>query len=342
MNTHDAIAATESRPQSASETRRFELGSNKLDDWLLVYLGPVAWWLKTNWVFALATFIAVVGAPLLLYWVPKDDAGDHQPWVLPWVVILVVLGAFSVLGDKLADRYESRLSEQRTAELEANNVRLYDSAEQSTLQGLNEVNWLLDNALLVPFLKRVAKDTRVETVRDSVVKAAAQAIGPMSRATYYELVWDEGEGRRLVNPRHAVTVGRTDRPDKEWVESKNPSHQMWTILNRPDLEPPIVRNPDDASGLEWNRVEYECFVTIPVRAKGVVFGVLSVNSGHAASIGETQKALIITIARILALVEAAQLGADEVVREQERQAELRKNAMSAVIPRVTSRRRRKQ
>jgi len=323
-----------SSPSDASKQR---LGRNAFEDALLTYLGPLSWALKEHWVLPLVTFASVIGAPALLYYVPRTAAGEVEPWVRNGVVTLAIVGALAVLADRLADRYDSRVTEEQAAGLAEEGTELLAAAEQSTLHRFNELNWLLDRAHGTAFLSQQdARDTLIDAIRDSVVKAAASALGPGSRATYYQLVWDDDGTRRLVNPRHALTVGRSDQPEKEWVERSNPTHGMWTLLNRDDSEPPIFQSPDPAANLDWNRVDYDCFVTLPVRAEQLVFGVLSVNSSDLGAIGETEKAMVLAAARLLALVEATHRGAEQARTDSEAQEKHRKKRMSAGMSSVAT------
>lgn len=291
-----------------------KLGKNALDQWLLEFLGPLAWWFKERWLFAAVTFGAVVAAPSLLYFVPKDAGGDHEEWVLTLVVVCAAAGGLAVLGDKLADRYESKLTDLTATVSDAEAAAALNDAEQSFQQSVSEINWLLEMALRIPFLADDARQNQVETVRYDVVKAVAAAVGPGTRATYYTLHTDDDGFRRLRNPKHTVTIGRSDRPEREWVESEKPNHQMWTILNRSDSEPAVVRYPADADGLDWTKVAYRCFVSVPVRALTVTFGLLTVNAAGVGTIRETERSLILTAARVLALIEATDVGHAEAVR----------------------------
>ena len=175
------------------------------------------------------------------------------------------------------------------------------------LQSVNELNTLLESVLRLPFLKGSSKNQHIETIRHDVVRAVAYAVGPGTRATYYTLAHDPN-GRRLVRPKHCLTIGRSDRPEREWIESENHDHDIWRIMDRSDSEPPIVRHPESAAGLEWEKVAYRCFVSIPVRAQTAAFGLLSVNAADEGAIRETERAVFLTAARILALVEAMAIG----------------------------------
>lgn len=299
--------------------------NNKLDNWLMTFLGPVAWWFKERWIFAITIFIAVAASPVLLNAVPKakentvesTPAGEvervvefTQPWVLTAIVVLAIMGALAVLGDKLADRFERVTSEAQARDQEASETEAITTIEASLQHSISEINWLLEMTLRIPFLKGTAKSTQVETIRYDLVKAIAAAIGPGTRATYYTLEGNAPGERKLVNPKHAVTIGRHDRPDRPWVESESLDHEIWNILNRSDSEPPVVRRGEEASGLDWDKVKYACFLSVPVRARSATFGLLSVNSSEIGAIQESERALVLTAARILALIEASHLGPD--------------------------------
>jgi hypothetical protein len=225
--------------------------------------------------------------------------------------VIVACGAFAalaVLGDKLADRFERKAGELRAADVHDSESESILALETSTQHSISEINWLLEMAIRIPFLKGAARANQIETIRFDVVKAAASAIGPGTRATYYTLKVDPDGKRRLVNPKHAVTIGRSDRPDAPWVEAENPTHEIWKILSRSDTEPPVVRKGDEASGLDWEKVHYGCFLSVPVKARTATFGLLSVNAAEVGAIQETERALILAAARVLALMEAMHLG----------------------------------
>lgn len=289
------------------------LGVNKLDSWVLGYLGALCWWFKTYYIFAGLSLVGAVAAPVLGVVVPRQTDGTPYPSVVTLIIVAASVAATCIVGDKVADRWESRTTARELQRRDDNESLALLQAAESYQQSSNELNSLLETALRLPFLKPAIRKEQMETLRHAVVRAVAYAVGPGTRATYYALGFDS-EGRRLVDPKHCLTIGRSDRPEREWVESENPGHEIWALLNRSDSEPQIVRFGEDAAGLEWDRVAYKCFVSIPVRAKTVTFGLLSVNAADVGAIQETERAVFLTAARILALMEASQLGHDAARR----------------------------
>ncbi|MCS5487403.1 hypothetical protein NY588_09715 [Curtobacterium flaccumfaciens pv. beticola] len=239
---------------------------------------------------------------MITFALPKvflNAEGGPQGWTVPVTIVAAVLAALAVLLDRVADTYDKRDAD-----------RELKGSESTAEASASELNSFLIEAIEATFLERTARSTAIQALRRSLVRFAANSVGPGSRATYYTLLSSVPGNRELGDPQHATTVGRQDMPARPWVERNSPDHEMWRILDAPDQHPDVHNDPEDVGDPEWSwsEVRYNTFLTIPVKAHGIVFGVLSVNNATAGAIGAAQRAIIISMARVMALTLAFDAG----------------------------------
>jgi len=262
--------------------------------------GPIASPLRRNFVLGIAILVATVVAIAVPKLVVADD-GTSQPWTTPFTIVFGVIAALAVLLDRMADAYDKRDAD-----------RLFRSSESTAEASVSELNSMLLEAIEATFTDRTARATSIEGLRRNLVRFAANSIGPGSRATYYTLLSGVPGNRILGDAKHATTVGRQDTPERPWVERNNPEHAMWRLLDVPDQHQIAHSRPEDVGDTDWDDVAYDTFLTIPVKAHGIVFGVLSVNNASAGAIGDAQRAVIISMARTMALTLAFDAGASNM------------------------------
>ncbi|MDN3444142.1 hypothetical protein [Microbacterium sp. APC 3901] len=247
-------------------------------------VGPLLSKLKRFQVFTLTTFVgAVVAVFGPLIWA---DPGWH------WVRVLAgVAAAVAILGDKFADRYDQKVSTLKFLE-----------SERSAEKAIDDLNVVLSEAIEVAFLTGRARDEQAKALRRTVARQAASAVGDGSRATYYTMRREGGGQRILDSAVHGTEHGRYDRPDRPFVEREDPQNTIWTLLDRADEEPEVCNAPDEVYGVDWKKKKYDTFYTVPVKAKSVQLGLLSVNNASAGAIGGPQRAAVLAMARTMALV----------------------------------------
>lgn len=265
---------------------------------MLAMFGPIASPLKKRFTLALVMLVGQIGT----FAVPKtftDATGAALPWTTPVAIGLVVLSAAAVLLDRVADSYDERERKNEFA-----------GSESAAEASVSELNSFLREAVEATLLAGDARVTAINGLRRNLVRFAANSIGPGSRATYYTLTETTPGRRCLGDPQHATTVGRSDMPERPWYEAKNPTHEMWRILDQPDSHSRVRIAPEPVGDTDWDSVPYKTFLTIPVKAHGVVFGVLSVNNATYIAIGDAQRAVILALARAMALTLAFDAGVD--------------------------------
>lgn len=264
-------------------------------------VGPLLSRFKRWLVFTIVTFIGAVVAVIgPVIW---GEPGWH------WIRILAgVLAAAAILGDKLADRYDQTVASLKFRE-----------SEFSAEKAIGDVNVVLSEAIEVMFLNGRPRDEAAKALRRTIARQAASAVGDGSRATYYTMRREAGGSRILGSAVHGTERGRYDRPDRPFIEREDPDNTIWMLLDRADEEPEVCNAPDDeVYGIDWAKKKYDTFYTVPVKAKSVQLGLLSVNNANAGSIGGPQRAAVLAMARTMALVVTAVKGASSMNSQQAR------------------------
>lgn len=249
-------------------------------------IGKVLSALKRWFVLMVLTFLGAVVAVLSPIWL--TDPGWH------WLRITAgIVAACAIIADKLADKYDQTVS-----------ALTFRESERSAEKAIDDLNVVLSEAIEVMFLQGVRRDEAARSLRRIVARQAASAVGPGTRATYYTLRREKGGSRVLDDAVHG-TVGRYDKPDRPFVERDDTNHTIWGLLDRADEEPEIKEADDKVYGLDWSKKKYKTFYSVPVKANAVQLGLLSVNNSAAGAIGGPQRAVILAMARTMALVVAA-------------------------------------
>jgi len=238
----------------------------------MTYLGPLALWLKQTWILAIGAMLASIGL-ILIQWLARDEAGKPAELALPTSIALGALRAIIVLVDKFADRFERLTKEAVQRHSEDRSDDILRASEEFARNSVSDLNTVLETSHEIAFLEGAARSTQIRNLRKILVMSAAKSVGPGSRATYYTLSGSAGT-RVLGEPIHAVEYGRDDRPDRPFLENEDPHLIVWETLERSDTEPPVYREGDELPGMDWRRKAYGSFVSVPVKAKGLVFGLL--------------------------------------------------------------------
>jgi hypothetical protein len=268
-------------------------------------VGPIASALKKN--LLLPGTVLVSAVVVVLATTFFSDRGEVAAAWTPWLGWLGVAAAVAVGLDKVADAYDTR-----RADLE------FLGSERTAEASVSDLNAFLIEAIETTFLQGVSRVSALRALRRALVQFACKSIGPGTRATYYTLEPHEPGRRVLGDPQHAVALGRKDKPARPFVEEQDPHHDVWQVLDGADERPDVRRRPDVVADLEWDERPYDSFVSIPVKARGVEFGLLSVNNTNAESIGEAQRAVIVAMARVMGLALAFDIGSQAMAAREVR------------------------
>lgn len=266
-----------------AQNERTELGP------FLRAVGPLFSWLRDRYILLGASFLgAVVAVISPIFW---SDPGWN------WIRITAgVLAALAIVADRVGDRYEQVVA-----------TLTFRESERAAEQAVDDLNVVLSEAIEAMFLEGASRRDALKALRRTVAHQAARAVGDGSRATYYTLRRESG-GKRILDQALHGAVGRYDKPDRPFIENDDPDHEIWRLMDRADEEPEVKSRPDAVYGVDWDKKKYDTFYTVPVKAASVQLGLLSVNNSKAGAIGGAQRAVILVMARLMALVVAAQKG----------------------------------
>lgn len=255
---------------------------------LVVKLGPLARRLKAIFVFTIANSAAAL-ATVIMTGVAVDADGKRLPFVVPWIIGFACLIALSTFLDGIADRYDKVLAEATLAISEAAaDVKVADLIK------------FIQKCSLLAHKRNAARRAYLDVLPEFLVSAAASSFPGGTRATFYTLKGTKGN-RILSDPVHDLQGGRMDQSDTPFIEIESKENTIWRLLERADTEPVIVEEPDDRDGVNWDKVKYKTYYTVPVKNGDKTYGVLSVNSDTKGSISGSQKRAILGMARAYAL-----------------------------------------
>lgn len=259
-------------------------------------VGGVCLWLRDHFILRLlmlAGALVAAAAPGL-----RDVTGCIlQPVcdlvvvpVATWWPLVVFIGgvgaALAVFADFIADRHEkARLELARAGEVE------------QVGKAISALLALLDDTIRVAFKERKVRADRLEQLRTSLPTAVKEMPAAANvRSTYYPLRFDDDGFRVLDQP---VSRGRVDPATTVWHEKDDPSHPIWALMDGPDLAAPIAKAPEQV-GIEWETRPYKTFISVPVKAGDMQFGMISVNAPVATDFTEVDRISVIVAARVMA------------------------------------------
>lgn len=251
--------------------------------------------LREHHVFITGTLIASLVSALSFcpyYPLLVDADGKAHLWVIIVRVVSMVLIPLFAAADKRADVQAKAEAVSAADEASQEAQKAY---RQSISSLLLIANWGAAIAKDPPGRKKtLLKDLR--TV--SVAATHGLSIAAQTRATYYTLRITP-DGRVLGEP---VSHGRVEESTTIWEEAKDPGHSVWRIMDGEDVNAPIVRSTDEdkKDWADWDNKKYKSFISVPVKAGGVQFGLLSLNAPKSEDLTETDRMAVLVAARIMA------------------------------------------
>ena len=246
-------------------------------------------------------FVILIGlSTLVAGWSAfHDDAKGFRGWVLLGAIVSVLC----LVADSLADAYEKKLLK----ESERLQLGAAEEAEKRAEIAVEAVNVFLTEAHEALFLTGPSRKDAIKALPRLMVRCASGIFEEGSRASYYELNVNAEGYRCLEDPVHSTGFGRTDEPPTPFLEERDPDHDIWALMDGPDVDNEVRSSPEVIDGLSWDRKFYDTFYSVPVKSKQIQFGFFSVNSAVKGSIGGPQRACVLAMARVLALVRLTEI-----------------------------------
>ena len=280
-------------------------------------LGRISLWLRDRFILRVGIFAGAAGAASSLFvqsWSNYCSTAlvgatclIPQEAFMAWPLVLLVLGAIagvSVVLDALADRHQKNVDKLQAV-----------SEVKSVGKAMSSLIVLLGEIIEIGFQRGKVRKDRIGQLQTALAAAVAAApIAENVRATYYPLTIDSSGARSLANP---VSGGRLDDVTTVWEESDIPEHMIWNTLDSSDLHTEIAESPEEKFGVDWAAKPYDTFVSVPVKARDVTFGMISLNAPRVGDIGELERLTVITAARMMSAVLALEHGPEILQRENE-------------------------
>jgi hypothetical protein len=260
-------------------------------------LGHLSLWLRDKWILTICIALAAAALAFL----PRfavDDQGKMFEWALFLVTALGIAAAVAAALDKFADKHSKKLD-------------ALEAIGEQTAGGraVSAIVVLMDEIHQGAFVGTAMRRDRWKTLRASLAAAAAAVpTAENVRATYYPLSKDNNGLRELKDPRSRGRGNRQDQADSEFFEAMDPDHPIWKIMDVRDTACEIVSEPDKNSGVDWDKKPYKTFISVPVKADKVQFGLLSVNAPVVGDLTELDRLSLIALARTMAAILAFERG----------------------------------
>ncbi|MFF1883549.1 hypothetical protein ACFVVC_18995 [Pseudarthrobacter sp. NPDC058196] len=268
-------------------------------------VGQVALFLRDHWILTAAIALAAIALATL----PRlalDANGKLLDWAVPLLTGLGIAAALAAVADKLADHHSKQLDK----------IQLLGQQELGHL-ALAPMISLLDTVHDGAFVGGKARQELLTTLRTTLATAAAAIPAADDiRATYYPLTRDAKNWRVLKDPK---SRGRMDEASSTFLESQDPDHPIWKILDARDTDCEIVSAPDPDRGVNWKTKPYQTFISVPVKVGNIQFGLLSVNAPNVGDLTELDRVAMIALARIMGAVLALNTGPTKLRHERDGQ-----------------------
>lgn len=269
-------------------------------------LGRVSLWLRDNWI--LTGCIALAAAALAF--LPRyavDDHGKMFEWALLVVTVLGIAAAAAAALDKIADKHSK-------------NLDALEALGEQTAGGraVGAIVVLMEEIHDGAFVSSAMRRDRWTTLRTSLAAAAAAIpTAENVRATYYPLARDANDWRELKDPKSRGRGNRQDQADSEFFEAEDPKHPIWKIMDARDTACEIISEPDKNCGVDWSKKPYKTFISVPVKAGKVQFGLLSVNAPVVGDLTELDRLSLIALARTMGAILALERGHADMRAERD-------------------------
>lgn len=230
-------------------------------------------------------------------WASPEDAS----WQVVALLAAPGTAVTAFTGWVLDERRGSALrGAARSAEqlLEAERVRIAtvtNGAFLSTLQALQALSGL----------DAQGRREAISGVRQRVVERACDLVrNEHPRAAYFTVADLEAQ-RRVMTPEGGIAQrARTDEFTSEFVEADDRTTDVWELVDEGDAA--LLREDVALPGKA-----YHSYISAPVRAGGVAFGVLTLNVLERGGLGEEDRDFVLVLARLLAVAESLALSPAE-------------------------------
>ena len=177
-----------------------------------------------------------------------------------------------------------------------------------------------DKLRRLAMLDQANKDTEISGFRTSIVSKVCDLVqSEAPRAAYFRVQDLSARPRVMQSGTYSDSRNREDSFTSEFVEGQGGDQGVWDLVDTGDVE--LSNDTDTAVPESWDITkdrQYKSFVSVPVRAEGVAFGMLTANTLETDGFSNSDVASIKVLAHLLAAAEATTMTPARIARAVQR------------------------
>ncbi|GAA1250683.1 hypothetical protein JOF42_002431 [Microbacterium phyllosphaerae] len=218
---------------------------------------------------------------------------ELRSWTLWWGIATAVISFVIWLVDDWVKRI--REGEVRTVEqlLEAERIRIATATNGAFLPMLKSLQQLST-------MEVAARRAEISGFRQELIDRTSDLIRNDAPRLAYFRVDDLSVESRVMHPKPVSQQNRTDEFTSLFAESDPADREIFDLIDQ--AETALLR-----TGVTVPDRVYHCYVSAPVRAGGIAFGMLTANTLEPEGLSREDANNIVVMARILAAAEGLTL-----------------------------------
>jgi hypothetical protein len=241
-----------------------------------------------------------------------------------WLVgIRILAGCFAVataVVGFLKFRNERAFKQQQEEERVSLDQALSAESRRTSLLINGAMLGTADKLRRLSMLDQPTKYAEISGFRTSIVSKVCDLVQSEAPRAAYFRVQDLGARPRVMQSgTYSDSRNREDSFTSEFVEGRGGDQGVWDLIDSGDVE--LSNDTDSRLPVSWDVTrdrQYKSFVSVPVRAEGVAFGMLTANTLEADGFSNSDVASIKVLAHLLAAAEATTMTPPRIARAVQR------------------------
>lgn len=177
-----------------------------------------------------------------------------------------------------------------------------------------------DKLRRLSMLDQATKDAEISGFRTSIVSKVCDLVqSEAPRAAYFRVQDLNAQFRVMQSGPYSDSRNREDSFTSEFVEGNGGDQGVWDFVDTGDVE--LSNDTDATVPASWDITkdrQYRSFVSVPVRAEGVAFGMLTANTLEVDGFSNSDVASIKVLAHLMAAAEATTMTPARIARAAQR------------------------
>lgn len=218
---------------------------------------------------------------------------ELRNWTLGWGIATAVLSFLIWAVDDRVKKIREGQVESVEQLLDAERIRIATATNGAFLPMLKSLQRLAT-------MEAAERRSEISGFRQELLDKASDLIRNDSPRLAYFRVDDLLAPSRVMHPGPVSQKNRTDEFTSLFDEAKGEDRELFDLIDT--AEAPVLRTSVDVPGRD-----YHCYVSAAVRAGGIAFGMLTVNTLESEGLSREDANNIVVMARILATAEGLRL-----------------------------------